>query len=310
MITEEQRQARKSGIFSSDVPRIMNGGGVRLCLEKMGVIDEEEYDSREMRIGTKCENLILDAYEHVQGVQLQQRSPDTLRHFEKTWLGAHLDAIENPKVNVEAKSVGFWMRKEWGEGGDECPSRVIWQTQEQMVVTGAKVTHVPVCFINEDSLKSLFLEEIPPIVIYTIPADDYLQEKLVDSAQRLWNCIVNKTMPDPEVPSDVDLLYRKDNGGAIEATEEIFNVYLELEKAREAKSTAEEIEKALKLTLKNYMLDSAVLQYENRVLNTWKKSKDGVSFDKAAFELAHPDLYRQFLKPKEGSRPFLTKELK
>lgn len=288
----------------------MMGGGVRLCLEKMGVMEPDEFDSREIDIGTKAEGLVLDAYEHHNNTTLMARSLDTLYHPELNWLGAHLDALQSPTKNVEAKTVGFWMRSEWGDGADECPQRVIWQVQEQMVVTGATVTDVPVCFINEDTLKDLFLGNIPKVTTYVVPADEELQYRLVKAAQHVWDCVLTKTMPEPETLADVDILYRKDNGGEIECDDDIFRLYEEAVKVHEIKVAAEKQEKQLKLQLKDFMRDAAALRYGRSQLATWKKSADGWELDDDALAAAHPDIYKKFLVPKTGSRRFLLKEMK
>src|SRR5678815_1848728 len=121
MITDKQREERKNGIFSSDVPRIMAGEGVRVALEKMGELEPANFDDVvEVELGSIIEPRILDAYESLHG-KLTVRSPDTMRHQQHPWLGAHMDALTPAKV-IEAKSVGWYKRNEWGEPGtDEVP---------------------------------------------------------------------------------------------------------------------------------------------------------------------------------------------
>src|SRR5216684_6877417 len=109
-ITEKQRAERQNGIFSSDVPRIMSGEGVRVALEKMGQVEREDISEiPEVQLGNLIEPRILDAYEAKHG-GLLKRSPDTMYHEQHKWLGAHLDGFTSQEI-VEVKSVGWYNRR-------------------------------------------------------------------------------------------------------------------------------------------------------------------------------------------------------
>ncbi|MCU1282319.1 MAG: putative phage-related protein [bacterium] len=294
MITDAQREARKNGIFSSDVPRIMAGDGVRVALEKLGELERENLDDViEIQIGNLVEPRILDAYEAQHG-RLVVRSPDTLRHPVHTWLGAHLDGIGD-SLAVEAKTVGWYMRREWGApGSDEVPDRVLWQVQEQLAVTRMPLAHVPVCFIDEKSLKELLTGKLPPIEIYVIPADRDLEAYIVERCGKVWRHVEARTLPDPETPTDARILYRKDTGLAVEADDTLAEEYKRLVKARAHKAAAEALEDEAKARLQAFMKDASELRYCGKTLCTWKKEKDR-------------DAYTVSARP--GSRKFLIKEV-
>lgn len=319
MITQEQRERRKTGIFSSDVPRIMDGDGVLVALEKMGAEAEDNLDDViEVEIGSLIEPAILDAYAEQDKVDFI-RSPDTMRHPVHQWLGAHLDGLWPNFLDIDSKAVGWYRRHLWGDGGDEVPDDVLWQVQEQMLVVGVPLAKVPVCFINEESLKHLLLwmrdvslgqpPKLPPITVFTIPADEELQSIIIEKAGYVWHCVQAMEYPLPEKPSDIRLIYKKDNGYAVEATDDIVALHSRLMQVRNNKSAFEKEEKAIKFEIQKFMADYSEIRYQGRTLATFKKAKDGEAFDEASFAKAHPDLYKQFLVPTTGSRRFLPKDV-
>lgn len=318
MITNEQRRLRKSGIFSSDTPRIMAGQGLRVALEKLEVLendgDEDPFaDDIEMALGQKAEAAVLDAYESLEKVQLV-RNPPTVMSEKYPWLGAHLDAYEPGVVNVEAKTVGWYRRKFWGEGGDEVPNDIIWQTQHQMLVQGFSVTRVPVMFVDAESLKRYILkmhglDVTIPIKIYTIPADRELQEIIIEKTKYVWDCVQRAELPEPENFDDFMIVYRQDNGQAIEADEEVLANYALLMETREKLKPLEKSKERLEILVKTFMKENSRLTYGDHTLLTWKKDADGTFLDVKKLEGDYPDVYKDCLTAKTGSRRFLPKSV-
>lgn len=319
MITPEQRLARKSGIFSSDTPRIMAGHGLRVALEKLEVIgddgDEDPLfaDDIEMALGKKAEAAVLDAYESLERVQLV-RNPPTVMSEKYPWLGAHLDAYEPDIVNVEAKTVGWYRRKFWGEGGDEVPNDIIWQTQHQMLVKGLTVTRVPVMFVEAETLKRYILrmhglDVTIPIKIYTIPADRELQEMIIEKTKYVWDCVQRAELPEPENFEDFMVVYRQDNGKAIEADEEMLANYALLMDTRDKLKPLEKTKERLEILLKTFMKENSRLTYSDHTLITFKKDADSTKFNEKKFAEENPELYAKYVEPKIGSRRFLPKQI-
>jgi hypothetical protein len=293
MITDKQREERQGGIFSSDVPRIMAGDSVRVALEKMGEIPRENLDGiPQIQLGNLIEPRILDAYEAEYG-PLSARSPDTMRHAQHKWLGAHLDGL-TPKLVVECKSVGWYNRAEWGDGGDEVPDRVLWQVQEQCAVVGLPLAHVPVCFLTEEALVAFATGRPLPISVFVVPADRDLEAYIVERCGKVWQHVQDRTLPDPEKPADVRLLYRKDTGAVIEADEAVVEDYKQLVSAKAALATAEKAEDEAKAKLQAFMKDASEIRYRGRTLATWKKEKDRAAYSVDA---------------RPGARKFLIKEI-
>lgn len=293
-ITNEQREARKSGIFSSDCPRIMAGDGVRVALEKLGELERENLDDvPEIQLGNIVESKILDVFEAQEAVPLR-RSLDTMRHAEHHWLGAHLDAIADDGVIVEAKSVGWYNREQWGSpGSDEVPDRVLWQVQEQLAVARLPLAKVPVCFINEKALVALATGRPLPIEVYVIPADRDLEAYIVERCGKVWRHVESRTLPEAEKPMDARLIYRKDSGAVIEADDDTLQLCLSLQAAKAAKAAAEKREKELAAQVQAFMKDASELRRNGQTLATWKLNAGRKSYTVRASEP-----YRAFL-PKE-----------
>jgi predicted phage-related endonuclease len=314
MITEEQKERRKNGIFASDVPRIMSGDSIRLVLEKLGYEEPASYDDViEVEVGNILEDKILDSYQDKNPTIQIERDAHKLEFFhpDRDWQGCHLDSFWlDFTTNVEVKTVGEYNRHLWGSGGDEVPDKVIWQTEAQMAVTGIPRTEIPVCFLNSAALKEIIVGRLPPIVIFEVHADPYLQEMIKDESSYIWSCIQNKEIPAPKTIEDLRLIYRKDNGEIIQADENTFAIYQELLSVRNTKDEIEQRETDLQAQLQSAMLEASELRYGGQAITTWKKSKDGEWFDKDRFANEYPDLYRQFLKERIGSRKFLTKKWK
>lgn len=313
-ITEEQKERRKKGIFASDAAQIMEGEGVRIALEKMGLAEPQNFDDNmEIEIGNLLEPKIMDAYELIKEPLGFERSPDTAMHPQHTWLGAHLDAIVddvNVIKNCEIKTCGGYNRKFWGDGGDEVPDRVLFQTQVQMAVAGIQETDVAVAFVNENALKCLLTGRPLPITIFTIAADEELQAYIIEKSKRIWDCIENNTLPEAEKFSDAKLLYGKASGEIIEADQEMLDEYLALLSTKQTLARIEEEKEQRELKIKSWMKNASELRSGGKTIITWRNDKDSFTLDKKSLTEKHPKIVKKFLIPKSGARKFLLKPVK
>lgn len=314
MITEKQREKRKNGIFASDIARIMSGEAVPLVLEKMGELEPTDYDDvLEVEVGNVIESKILDAYQLERPGLVLERRPEALEFFHPDFerLGCHLDTFAtNLPINVEAKSVGDYNRKQYGEGGDDIPSRNLWQVLTQMTVTGVQSTEIPVCFLTPENLKRLITGKLPLINIYVVPHDAELGAYILRRSKEIWHCIETRQLPDIETNLDVKLIYSRDSGNLVEADEATMQAYLALMEVRGEIKSAEKREEEAILIIQKFMKDASELRWNNERLATWKKDKDSEQLDKKAIQEAYPRATKRFLKKRIGARKFLPKELK
>lgn len=313
-ITEEQKERRKKGIFASDAAQIMEGEGVRIALEKMGLAEPQNFDDNmEIEIGNILEPLILDEYEKQREPLALERSPDTRFHKMFDWYGCHADALADEGIairNTECKAIGSYNRSQWGDGGDEIPDRVLWQVESQMDVLGVSETDVAVCFVNEQALKSLLTGRPLPITIFTVSADEEIQFKIREASKKVWDCIATNTLPEPEQLSDVKLLYGKASGDIIEADQEILDEYLALLSTKQTLARYEQEKELRELKIKSWMKTASELRSNGKTIITWRNDKDSLTLDKKSLTEKHPKLVKKFSITRLGSRKFLLKQPK
>jgi len=314
MITLEQKERRKKGLFASDIARVMTGDGVRVALEKMGEIEPDNLDGvTSVELGNILEKPVLDAYVATQSPDVLIRSPDTIYHPDYDWLGCHLDGLArfpNSKRVVEAKAFSAFNREGWGDPGtDEVPLPRMWQCMAQIAITGASQADIPICFVNEKALAQFLTSGTVPIETYIIPRNEDLIAYMIDEAKKLWNKVSAGELPDPVNPGDADIIYRRASAGKIvDAPENLVELHHALRDVRKRLKEVEDSKLLIESQIKSYMQDAAELRYHGKALVTWKNNKDGEDFDKDAFKKTNPDLYQQFCSKKPGARPFLLKE--
>lgn len=312
MITPEEKLERKSGLYSSDIARIMCGYSVSVALDKLGVQDysEELDDLAEIRIGKQVEPFILDAYDKNFGCQVE-RSPKAIMHPEIPWMGVHLDA-RRPGRNVEAKSAGVYNIPLWGKpGSDKVPDYVLWQGHVGMACTNAMAVDIAVCFITLEATRSIILQEAPPIFIYQVERDYVLEAAMVKKATMVRDHIQQGETPPPENPAEVKLIYARAEAKSIEADAPTIAAHRRLlALGVDAKEIVESIDRE-KFIIQSYMRDASELRDPNgALLVTWKNDADGLWFNKDKFIEEQPEVFNKYLEPKAGSRRFLPKEIK
>lgn len=132
---------------------------------------------------------------------------------------------------------------------------------------------------------------------------------LTEEADRFWIDNIQGGKEPPAVTSgDVIMKYaRHTDGKVIEADEATLSAYNELKSVRRELDALKERKAVLEDKIKLAFGDAEALTYGDATLATWKAGKDQERFDAKAFQTAHPDLYREFIKPVAASRRFLLK---
>ena len=99
--------------------------------------------SPQSRNGNRYERVILEEYAEERGVELS--FPGHLVHPTFTVAACTPDAIANATRDVQAKGVGRWMERRWGDpadGAEGVPDYVVVQVQWEMLVAGVDVADV------------------------------------------------------------------------------------------------------------------------------------------------------------------------
>src|SRR5690606_31073180 len=113
-------------------------------------------------------------------------------------------------------------------------------------------------------------------------------------------------IPDVFEFSDVKALYPKDNGKAIEATEEIFEKVRRLDELKYGVKRAEEEIEALQLDVAEFISPHSILTYQGKEIVTWK-AQDASRLDQKALAAAHPEIFEKF-KVTTSTRVFRLKK--
>jgi YqaJ-like viral recombinase domain len=340
VLTKKQRDLRRKYIGASDVPRIMAGDSVRLVHEKLaGLERDDEHDleqselfearqgmeyvdelaaKQEIIIGHKAEAAILDEYgRRFRPIRIE-RSPETIINPDYPWLAVHPDQLSyyeavkfhDRMVNTEAKSVGSYRRRLFGAGGDELPHAIIWQAQTQMLCLGTDVgeTHVPVCFLNETTLRQLYAgSETLNITIFVVQASFTLQQHILRKTEEVAGYIARRELPPPQSLDDTLLLYPKSTGARADATLEVAQYCQALKEVREQIKQLGKDEARLKFHIQEFMQQASELYYADRLICTWRNDADGMRLDKDLLKATRPDIYEEFSTPHDGARKLLIK---
>jgi len=185
-ITEQQREARKHHVGSSDMAAILGLDPFKTAydvwLEKKGRLVDRP-PSEVMKAGSRFEDGVLDFAEE----QLGPLSRNVSKPVEGTPLATNIDAlVKETEEPVEGKTVGLYgpVREWWGqERTDQVPDRVIVQSHVHMMAVSAQVCHVA-AFIGGRGFA-----------MFAVPRNDKLVEIVRERATAFWHENVEADQP-------------------------------------------------------------------------------------------------------------------
>lgn len=250
---------------------------------------------RVLERGKRMEPYVIDMLAAETGAFIVERNARYIDP-EFGFLACEIDAealadSDNERVNIEIKTVSPFKAREWGElGSDEIPVHYTAQAQHGMMVTGRRLCVFGV-LIGGDDFR-----------IYQVQRDDEIIAAMRQREVAFWRDHVEALQPPPPTSAaDIEALFRRDAGTAVEATPEIMGA---LDRVRAAKAAEKDAEAAKEL-IALHMRDAARLTFQGRDVATWK-TQQARRFDQRAFQAAHADLFEQFVKTTE-SRVFRLK---
>lgn len=206
-----------------------------------------------------------------------------------------LQASAGPMVNIEIKTVSPFKARDWGEiGSDEIPVYYTAQAQHGLMVTD-RVLCIFGVLIGGDDFR-----------IYRVERDDEIIAAMRAREVAFWREHVETLIPPAATtPGDVDSLFKRDAGTAVEANDDIALALAELRALQSDAAATEARIEGVKSAIKAYMQDAARLTRNGRDLATWK-TQSAKRFDQRAFQAAYADIFEQFIKTTE-SRVFRLK---
>jgi len=307
MLSQEQLKLRKTGIGASEI-------GAVLGLSKWSTSHEVWHDkvteaiiqktSNAMEAGSWLEDGVAKWAADRFGWKLHL-SNKTLRHKKHPWMLASIDRFiveERRKVaNCEVKTT-LMDSEDWGpDGTDLVPDMYRCQVQQQMTVTGLKVSYLPCLFLMTRELR-----------VFRIEHNDYLEEVILEGGERFWRENVEARTP-PEIDGSkgcsraLEYHFRKPSEEIVQAPGEAADYGEAFLVARAEEKAA----KARKDEAGNYLkyhigAHKGVEDYWGRAL--WSVTKGKVSQAAVIAELTasmHPE-EREALKERHRGEPSRT----
>jgi putative phage-type endonuclease len=250
-----------------------------------------------MRSGQRLERAVLDYAGDELGAPIL---PGPFVRDPTLPLGGHLDGqvqYDGRLAVVEAKTVRS--KAAWGEPGTaDVPAHVAAQCLHYMGLTEARVAWIPVLFSGLE------------FAMYRVDRDDTLVETMRELCARWWrDYVVTDTPPPPTTGTDASLLFPRDTGRVVIASDPVAADVATLRDVRYSLGSLEAQRDELESRIKLAMGDGATLTINGEIACTWKGTKPSLRFDSGAFKAAQPETYSQFCRPVE-SRRFLLKDQK
>lgn len=290
-------QARQSGIGGSDVAAILGISKWRtpldVYLSKIGEAVEGP-DNVSMEWGRRLEPVIRQAYADKTGAQVLVPS-ELIRSEKYPFMIANVDGLTSDRV-VEIKTAST--SADWGEEGtDEIPDYYLSQVQHYMSVTGKSLCDVAVLIGGRD------------FRIYTVKSDPELETLIINAEQEFWHLVESETPPEPRTLEECKIAFPMSVKSVVEADDDIAKTLRTLSQVGKDLAVLKDTESTLKAKVQAYMKENDTLTVGGVTAATWKSAKPRTTFDAKAFQTAHPDLYKEYLKEGAPSRRFLLKEL-
>lgn len=298
VLTRDQWLAlRRKGIGGSDIAAIMGVSKWKTPLdvyyEKVEgrQIEENKY----MRAGRKLEAAVADYFADNTGALVHVPPDQLYRHSKKPLFIASPDRFyEASGTNnvLECKT----SQKDVLEPEPEWFCQLQWYlgVMSHLGIEGGAIAWLVRGV--DDGYK--FYERMP----------DYIAE-MQETAEKFWRDHIEKRVPpEPRTESDIRQLFPSHVAGKIvEADNGTFAVYQMLASAKEDRKKVEKVEAELAERIKLVMRDAEALTFGGEVICTFKKDKDGKTFDAKAFAEKNPATYEKYCVPRTGARKLLVK---
>ncbi|SFU39526.1 YqaJ viral recombinase family protein [Alicyclobacillus macrosporangiidus] len=283
---------RRLGIGGSDAAAVAGispwKSPTSLYLEKLGAAEPEEAGEAAYW-GTLQEPLVAKEFKERTGYLVRRRNA-MLRHPEHDFMIADIDRLVHIPGRgwgvLEVKCTGARHSGDWED--DKVPDHYMLQLQHYLAVTGLEFGFFAV-LIGGQKYHQVEVER-----------DDQLIDYLVQIEKDFWHCVETRTPPelDGSISSVnvLDYLYppEKTNPDEVQLPEDMeFWIQQYIEACGDIKEAEERKQRAAN-ELKAYLGDREVGRHGLHKVS-WKAVRTE-RFDTKAFQAAHPELFKQFLK--------------
>lgn len=244
-----------------------------------------------VRWGNLLEDVVRREWSEVTGQQVEDPGV-TFKHPERPWMVANVDGIVTGlKEGLEVKTASVHGAHKWGETGSQIiPVAYQIQIAHYMAVLGFDRWHVAVLIGGSDFRHYTFERDLQSEATYL---------RLLD---KFWAYVETDTPPPAKTSADVELLNPKDDGSAVEASDEDL---LSIERLRSLKEQATLMDReiaALEAGIKSRLGGAkSLIGPDGKAVARWSTVTTS-RFDAKAFQQVNADLYGQFLKPSSYRR--------
>lgn len=305
-LNKEQLEAHYNGIGGSAASDIVGVGYLTPYERWQLYIDPEKREEHAAQLeksapvywGTALEPVIAEWASAQLGYALQPCNT-TLQHPAHAWMVAHPDRlVVGRKEGVEIKARSAFMARQYGDEGDAndvLESEII-QCQHYMAVTGYPIWHLAVLLGGQDAR------------LFHVERDQGVIDALIEVESSFWAAVQDRLPPRPKTAREAQQLYPTSVAGkAAIAPQSVLDAVQELKNIKSKLKELEGYEARLQDIIKPAFEDAEVLEYEGRVIATWKSSAGSQKFNVEAFKERHPTLWANYLEAKAGSRRLLIK---
>lgn len=292
-INKQWVEARKNGIGGSDVASIMGlnkySSPLNVWLVKTGREESPDLsDNQAVEWGNRLEDVVADKFadEHPE-LQVRRRNA-TMVSIKRPWAFANIDRwVTDGKGNVgilEVKTVGMRRAADWDNG---VPLYYLTQVMHYMSVTGYQYAWVAVLIGGQE-----FRE-------YYIERDEQDIQAINDAVDTFWRDFVETdTAPalignDPEANALLSQ-YSDPSTEFIAMLDEDVSMLDELQEIKDQMDDLKHRKTLIENQIKDLIGDNKGIETETKRI-TWVRSTRS-SFDKKAFDAAHPGITQDYMK--------------
>ena len=228
------------------------------------------------------EPIVIAEYEKRMAISVRGLQSEHV-HPMREWQRCTLDGLTSSAI-VEAKT---WHRidDKWGDDGtDQIPMQYVAQCLHNMEVTQMDVCHVPVLFLADKTFR-----------IYVVKYDEALANLLTVAEHEVWEAVQTNNPPEPITLSDINKLWREDDGGEVVASPTLVESIGRLQHVKHVQKELKATREQLEAEIKKYMGPAATLLDEDgeRELATWKHNKTK-RCDVKALREDEPDTWERY----------------
>jgi putative phage-type endonuclease len=304
---QEWLEVRKKGVGSSDAAAAVGlnpyKSQLELWLEKTGKDgelpkDDPNDDSSPLYWGTLLEPIVAAHYTRRTGNRVR-RIRAVLQHADYPWMLANVDreVVGATDVQIlECKTAGMNGMRLWKDG---VPEYVQLQVMHQLAVTGKRAADVAVLLCGQE------------LHVHRIERDEQMIANLISLERVFWDHVANGLAPKGDGSESADralrCLFPRDRGETLNFTDdlELSAAFSDLVAVRRVITEHAQLESQLRQRIQQRMGEASRAVFEGGEV-TWKRAKDGNSFDVGRLLRDRPELAVTYAMTTSGSRRFLV----